>query len=141
LIPGASAALRLGGVIERDDTGYDRFRISAPMHAKDGVAIGSIIATRPDGPPFNKQDAAVLAQLAHVVAVAIENLELLERTRNLAVQAERAKDDEAEARRAIESVFATMSEGVYALDGDGRLTFLNANAERMLARPRQELNG
>ena len=141
LIPGACAALRLDAIAESDAAASDRFRISAPMHAKGGIAIGSIIATRLEGPAFNKQDAAVLVQLAHVVAVAIENLELLEQTRNLAVQAERAKDDEAEARQAIESVFATMSEGVYALDCEGRFTFLNANAERMLGRPREELLG
>jgi len=116
-------------------------RISVPLRGKAGSAAGSLEIVRTDGADFNQQDVALLIQLAHGVTAALENLELLEQSRDLAVQAERAKDDEAEARRAIENVYATMSEGVYALDREGRFTFVNHIAERMLSKPKEQLYG
>ncbi|TAL04836.1 MAG: response regulator [Rhodospirillaceae bacterium] len=141
LIPGSHAVLRLSMQDAKGGGSFEPHNISVHMRSKAGLVIGSIDVSRPDRPAFNQQDMAVLTQLAHVVTVAIENLELFEQTKDLAVQAERAKDDEAEARRAIERVFATMSEGVYALDRDGCITFLNENAERLLSVPRDQVLG
>jgi PAS domain S-box-containing protein len=124
-----------------DATAVEAHAIAVPLRNKTGMVVGSISVHREDGPTFSEHDIAVLAQLAHVVAVALENLELLAHSENLAVQAERARGDEAEARRAMETVFATMSEAVFSLDPEGRITFLNDNAERILNRPRSELLG
>jgi PAS domain S-box-containing protein len=51
----------------------------------------------------------------------------------------RRAEREADEFRSV--VMANMAEGVYTLDGEGRFTFLNAAAERMLGWSEQELRG
>jgi PAS domain S-box-containing protein len=140
LFPGAQAAFQFsGGSIEPI---VEPRRLVVPLLSKGKDAVGSIAVTRgPKGASFNAQDVAVLTQLSHVITATLDNLELIEQSQSLATQAERAKDDEAKARKEIEDVFATMSEAVYALDTKGRLTFLNDNAARIFLKTKEELLG
>ncbi len=143
LIPGGQADVRFGTA--RVGVGHDVAaapqQITVPLQTKGGRVLGTLHVARPDGPPLTDQDVAVLMQLATIGTVALENVELLADSQRLTAQAERARAEEAEARRRIEDVFATMSEGVYTLDRKGRFTFLNDNAVMMLLRPREELQG
>lgn len=143
LVPGAVAEVRFA--LER--TGAQREpviearRITLPLQAKGGRVLGTLDVTRAEGPLLSSQDTAVLSQIALIGTVALENVELLAESHRLAVQAERARAEEAEARHQIEDVFATMSEGVYTLDHSWRFTFLNDNALALIARPREDLIG
>jgi signal transduction histidine kinase len=138
LIPGGQAEVSLGQ--PRQGT-PDAGAIAAPLQAKDGRVLGALRVTRPEGPGLTRQDEAVLTQLALIGSVALENVELLADSQRLTAQAERARSEETQARRRIEDVFATMSEGVYTLDREWRFTFLNDKAVAMLLRPREQLVG
>lgn len=143
LIPGGEADVRFA--MARVGVGHDATveprQITVPLQTKGGRVLGTLHVARPDGPPLTDQDVAVLMQLATIGTVALENVELLADSQRLTAQAERARAEEAEARQRIEDVFATMLEGVYTLDRQGRFTFLNDNAVAMLRRPREELEG
>jgi PAS domain S-box-containing protein len=57
---------------------------------------------------------------------------------------ERLRRNEERARRTLEyaeAIMASMTEGLYMLDSDGRVTFVNAAAERLFGWSRQELLG
>src|SRR5205823_4568425 len=87
LIPDGHAELRLAPMDAGAATAASERFIAVPLRNKSGMVIGSISVSRESGPSFSEQDTAILSQLAHVVAVAIENLELLAHSENLAVQA------------------------------------------------------
>lgn len=76
---------------------------------------------------FSEVDVAEIRQLANFTAIALENLRSAQRRE--------------EALAEIETIFNSISDGVAAVDLDWCFTYLNAEAERLLQRSRQELLG
>jgi PAS domain S-box-containing protein len=52
-----------------------------------------------------------------------------------------ARTEEARARREIETILESITDGFFAVDRDWRFTYVNREAERLLQRPRGELVG
>lgn len=101
--------------------------LGAPIVGHDGRDLGAILLfDRADG-PFGPLDTAEISQLAGFTGVALERL--------------RSVRHREEALAEIATILSSISDGVAAVDEDWRFTFLNAEAERMLRRSREELIG
>jgi PAS domain S-box-containing protein len=100
--------------------------------------VGEMLGTTREPAPqasseqFNREHARVLN------AKMLAQVEELERV-NREQQRLLAERSEADALRSV--VLDTMAEGLYVVDGDGRLTLMNAAASRMLGWREQELRG
>jgi PAS domain S-box-containing protein len=108
--------------------------LAAPLIGRDGRNMGLIqLSNKADG-EFTENDEAIIAQLAHIASIAIDN------TRLYAV----AQQVEAELHRQFQftsAITGSLGEGIYAVDLDGRVTFMNPAAESFLGWTKQELVG
>jgi PAS domain S-box-containing protein len=106
--------------------------LAAPLIGRDGHNMGLIqLADKYEG-EFTENDESILVQLSHMASVAVENARLY----GVAQQAE------AELRRQLQFTSAitdSLGEGVYAVDREGRLTFMNPAAEDFLGWTKREL--
>ena len=101
--------------------------LGVPIIGHDGQGLGAILLfDRADG-PFGPLDTAEISQLAGFTGVALERL--------------RSVRHREEALAEIATILSSISDGVAAVDEQWRFTFLNAEAERMLHRSREELIG
>ena len=103
-----------------------RSAVAVPMIIQEeaiGVLIGHILEQR----EFTPQEIDLYQHIANQAAVAIRNLQNME---SLARNEKRFRE-----------VTAALGEGVFALDAEGRLTFMNPEAERLLGRSETELRG
>ena len=108
--------------------------LAAPLVAGDGGNLGLLqLADKTEG-DFTEDDQNELTQLASIAAAAIEHLRAT-RAREDALLAAHA------ARAEVETIFTSISDAVYALDNDWRFTYLNAQAEQLLNRRREDLLG
>lgn len=105
-----------------------RFYAGAPLVTEDGVALGALCVL--DTAPRAGLTAEEQATLQDLAAMVIDELELRRVARELERQAVRT-----------EAVLESITEAFYALDPQGRFTYLNAQAERFLKRSRSELLG
>ena len=101
--------------------------IGVPLLQADGTLIGTLCALDRDLGGFGEREVAVLRVLARLVASELER----------AAAAAREGRERQEKAALLESTV----EGVIGLDGDGRCTFVNPAAARMLGRSAEEMLG
>jgi diguanylate cyclase (GGDEF)-like protein/PAS domain S-box-containing protein len=92
----------------------------AARFPRDGAPKWLVVSGRSRGEPFDSADSALLDALAAVAAGALTNADLYHEGRHQ--------------RERLSAITSSLGEGVCALDGSGRLTFLNPAAARMLGR-------
>jgi len=108
--------------------------LAAPLIGRDGRNLGLIQLSHKAEGEFSDNDEAIIVQLAHMASIAFEN------TRLYTV----AQQTEVELQRQLQftgAITDSLGEGVYAVDREGRLTFLNPAAEVFLGWTEQELIG
>lgn len=118
-LPAADAAGLLLGEGVRSVAG-------APLVVR-GRPIGALLVGSPQPRRFSPEDLQPLRLVAGQVALAIDNARL--------VAAER------QARRQITNVLESITDAFFTLDRQWRFTYVNDEAERLLARRREELLG
>lgn len=99
----------------------------APVVGQLGVPLAVMRLLARPGRKFSEVDLAEITQLANFTAVALENLRAVQHREAAALK--------------LETVFSSISDGVAAVDAEWRFTYLNAEAERLLQRSRDELLG
>ncbi|MBL8629194.1 MAG: PAS domain-containing protein [Rhodospirillaceae bacterium] len=108
--------------------------LAIPLLAQDGKCIGVIqVSDRVKG-EFDATDEALLSQLGRVIAIALQNLRMIEETQSAAADARMARDEMAK-------VFASTSDGIVIFDHELRYTYVNDVFCRIAATPREELLG
>ena len=115
----AYADPRFNRVID-EETGYrTRSLVTVPMVARDGRTLGVMQAlNRIDGQPFDDDDVARISAFGAQAAIAIDNARLF--------------GEVIAARNFDESILASMSGGVIALDRGSTVTKVNAAAAEIL---------
>lgn len=100
-----------------------------------GRTLGAItLVTAESGRRYSQDDLDVAKQVANRAAMAIDNARLYQK-------AQRASEQLQQQLNFTTAITNSLGEGVYALDQEGRLTFLNPAAERMLGWTQAELMG
>ncbi|HWP33978.1 MAG TPA: GAF domain-containing protein, partial [Thermodesulfobacteriota bacterium] len=107
--------------------------LSVPV-VLQGQVVGVLGAQRRSDRPFTDEDERVLCQLAAQAAVALGNAWLYREARQAESQLRHQLDFTSALTRHL-------GEGLYAVDLDGRATFVNPAAERMLGWEEAELLG
>ncbi|MEQ8356975.1 MAG: ATP-binding protein [Kiloniellaceae bacterium] len=101
---------------------------STPLQASSGSSLGSLIVRCPPGvrfrPPDPEGPEVILAQLAA-----------------FAIEARRAGEAIAEMRQRNELILGAAADGIFGVDAEGRITFANPAAARILGRRVAELIG
>jgi PAS domain S-box-containing protein len=108
--------------------------LAAPLVGRDGRHMGLIQLSDKYEGEFTENDESIVVQLAQMGSVAIENVRLYRE----------AQEAEEQLRRQLEftrAISDSLGEGVYAVDREGRLTFLNPAAEQLLGWREEELLG
>lgn len=102
-----------------------------PLVAR-GQTLGAVeLCTRG---PIDPADIEVAERLAHVVALAVDN----DRLRRAA---QRALDDAAAQHKRAASILESISDAFWAVDQEGRFTYVNHHAEKVLGHRREDLLG
>jgi PAS domain S-box-containing protein len=112
-----------------------------PLVTSGGEVLGSFCAidTRPR--KWTEEEIRILSDLAGAVSAEIE-LRLTAREAADHLAGERVARQEAQAaRQRMATILESITEAFFALDRDWRFTYLNAEAEHLLQRPRAELLG
>ena len=111
-----------------------RSALFVPMLAKDKIIGGLFIIWWTREHRFTKEEVRLVDGIARQAAIAIENAELF-----------RAVQTQAEAVKASEEKYRLLAEHVrdviYALDSDGRFTYLNPRVNQMLGYSPEEILG
>ncbi|MBW3623350.1 MAG: PAS domain S-box protein [Armatimonadetes bacterium] len=111
-----------------------RSYLSVPVISRSGEVIGGLFFGHAEPGRFNERHERILAGIASQAAVAIDNARLYQKTR----------EAEEQLRQQLEftsAITRNMGEGIYTLDAEGRVTFMNPAAERMLDWKEEELLG
>ncbi len=108
--------------------------LAVPIVAADGANLGLIQLSDKYQGEFTEDDQSELVQLASLTAAVLVAL----RAHNATEQALMAANA---ARQEVETIFTSISDAVYALDPQWRFVYLNARAEQLLNRRREELIG
>ncbi len=128
--------------------------LAVPMVAQGGRNLGLIqLSDRTEG-DFDRDDEAIIVQLAQLVAALVEAVEARDEIEQALAQsreargaaeratvaarvamarAEEAQRDEHEERARIENILTSMPDGFASLDRDWRFTYLNPAAVRLVA--------
>jgi PAS domain S-box-containing protein len=102
-----------------------RSALCVPMMLEDrvfGVLIGHTLGQR----EFSREDIAIYQSIANQAAIAITN----------AMNVQALRKNEA----ALRNITSSIAEGLYVVNAEGRITFMNEEAERLLGWPVEELN-
>ena len=105
-----------------------------PLIVHERVLGGISFVSAESGRHYDEEDVALAEDLARRAAVAIDNANLVKRV-HLAESALRDQLD------FMNSIMSSLGDGVCALDAEGRVTYLNPAAERMLGRSSGEIIG
>jgi PAS domain S-box-containing protein len=127
-------AVRSGEVVRAEttgETGTVTGEIHVPLLAR-GVSAGAL--TLVWARPVEEQDARFAQQLATLVGIAIDNVQL-----SHAAQA--ALDDAARQHERAVTILESISDAFWAVDREGRFTYVNHRAEKVLGFPRADLIG
>ncbi len=108
--------------------------LAVPIVSQDGHNLGLIQLSDKYNGEFSVDDLNELSQLASFAGVALDNLDGRGALERALVQVTESRDE-------IETVFTSISDAVIAMDRDWRFIYLNAEAERLLRRGRDELLG
>lgn len=106
----------------------DETRWSMPLHATTGGLLGCMFLRFPAGVQARLPDPeGPVVALAQLAAFAIE--------------ARRAEEALAEMRQRNELILGAAADGIFGIDGDGRITFANPAAARLLGRSAADMIG
>ncbi|KAB8332952.1 PAS domain S-box protein [Scytonema tolypothrichoides VB-61278] len=108
--------------------------LAASLIGHNGQYLGIIQVSEKNEGDFTANDEAILLHLAQLASAAIENAKYYHAVEQV----------QQELYRQLEftnAITDSLAEGVYALDGSGRITFVNPAAEKMLGWSREELLG
>jgi PAS domain S-box-containing protein len=108
--------------------------LAAPLVGRDGRNMGLIQLSDKYEGEFTENDQSILVQLAQMASVAVENARLYRSVQ----QAEEELRRQLQLTRAITD---SLGEGVYAVDREGRFTFVNPATEHLLGWTAAELLG
>ena len=111
-----------------------RFYAGAPLAAPNGPRLGTLCLIDDTPRAFGDDDRATLADLAGVV---VDELTLRHYASDLNASRKVHRETSQQRRRILESI----TDAFVALDEDWTLTYVNAQAETLLERPREELLG
>ncbi len=111
-----------------------RFYAGAPLAAPNGPRLGTLCLIDDTPRSFGDDDRATLADLAGVV---VNELTLRHYASDLNASRKVHRETSQQRRRILESI----TDAFVALDEDWILTYVNAQAETLLERPREELLG
>ena len=141
--PRTGEAVLLGSAVERlaryphlaDDPVSTRFGAWAALPLQiEARAVGSLSFTFAEPRTFDAADRLLLAAFADQCAQALERARLTD--------AERAARADAERAAQLTSMVTThVAEGICLMDAEGRLTYMNPAAERILGWTEAELRG
>jgi PAS domain S-box-containing protein len=113
---------------------YIRFYAGAPLVAQNGYRLGSLCLLDDEPHTFSTDDQEMLSDLAGVV---MDELNLRHYASDLDASRQAHQDLSEQRRRILESI----TDAFVALDDDWTLTYVNAQAESMLERSRDDLVG
>jgi PAS domain S-box-containing protein len=108
--------------------------LAVPVLSRTGEVLGGLFFGHPEPGVFTERDERLVVGIASQAAVAIDNARLYQQ----------AREAEARLRHQLDLTSATMrslGEGLYVLDREGRVTFLNPAAEQLLGWTAAELLG
>ncbi|MBV9849400.1 MAG: SpoIIE family protein phosphatase [Armatimonadetes bacterium] len=105
-----------------------------PLTTADGHTLGSFCAIDMQPRAWTPEEVATLETLADAVLTEIE-------LRVAATRAERQAQEAERERREKAALLESTAEGIYGMDRDGRCTFINPAAARMLGYPPAEALG
>lgn len=110
-----------------------RSLVGAPLLVDGGligvIQVGSVRRRR-----FTREDVELLQLVADRVALAIERSRLYE-------DAVRARDEAEATRHRVFTILESITDAFFGLDDEWRFTYVNAGAERLLRRRREDLLG
>jgi PAS domain S-box-containing protein len=113
---------------------YIRFYAGAPLTAPNGYRLGTLCLIDDEPRSFPAEDRETLNDLSGVV---MDELNLRHYAADLDASREAHRETSEQRRRILESI----TDAFVALDEDWTLTYVNAQAEALLERPREELLG
>jgi len=113
---------------------YIRFYAGAPLTAPNGYRLGTLCLIDDEPRTFSTEDKDTLTDLAGVV---MDELTLRHYASDLDASRRAHRETSEQRRRILESI----TDAFVALDEDWTLTYVNAQAEALLERPRDELLG
>jgi PAS domain S-box-containing protein len=108
--------------------------LAAPLIGRDGRNMGLIQLSDKYEGEFTENDESIIVQLAQMASVGIENMRLFR-------EAQAAEERLRRQLQYTKSITDSLGEGVYAVDREGRLTFVNPAAQTMLGWTEAELLG
>ncbi|MEF8865192.1 MAG: ATP-binding protein [Salinibacter sp.] len=111
-----------------------RFYAGAPLTAPNGYRLGTLCLIDDAPRSFSDEDRDTLTDLAGVV---MDELTLRHYASGLDASRQAHRETSEQRRRILESI----TDAFMALDEDWTLTYVNAQAEALLERPREELVG
>ena len=111
-----------------------RFYAGAPLTAPNGYRLGTLCLIDDAPRSFSDEDRDTLTDLAGVV---MDELTLRHYASDLDASRQAHRETSEQRRRILESI----TDAFMALDEDWTLTYVNAQAEALLERPREELVG
>jgi len=111
-----------------------RFYAGAPLTAPNGYRLGTLCLIDDEPRSFSAEDRETLNDLAGVV---MDEVNLRHYAADLDASREAHREISEQRRRILESI----TDAFVALDEDWTLTYVNAQAEALLERPREELLG
>ncbi|MFB6272739.1 MAG: ATP-binding protein [Salinibacter sp.] len=111
-----------------------RFYAGAPLTAPNGYRLGTLCVIDDAPRSFSVEDQKTLTDLAGVV---MDELTLRHYASDLDASRQAHRETSEQQRRILESI----TDAFVALDEDWTLTYVNAQAETLLERPREELLG
>jgi len=111
-----------------------RFYAGAPLTAPNGYRLGALCLLDNEPHTFTTEDQQTLADLAGVV---MDELNLRHYASDLDASRQAHQETSEHRKRILESI----TDAFIALDDDWTLTYVNAQAESLLERPRNELLG
>ncbi len=128
------AAAHADRILSEDPAGLPASWLVVPIasHRRD---YGRLLAMNDDGRPFFPQERELLEVYARYAASALDSATALMEARQLR-EAELSSSE-----RFISAITDSMTEGMFALDGEGRVTYMNRAAVELLGWSEAELIG
>jgi len=125
-----------------------RSYLAVPVISRSREVLGGLFYGHPQPGVFTERAERLVEGVAKQAAIAIDNARLFETVKRERIQAEiaaeRLRESEADARRLLElhqTTMTNMGEGMYTVDTQGLVTYMNPEAERLFGWKCKELLG
>ncbi|MGH2340576.1 ATP-binding protein [Segnochrobactraceae bacterium EtOH-i3] len=107
--------------------------LAVPLIARDGGNLGLLQLTDRESGDFTAADESLLVQVARLVAVRLETLDVRAAREAALAAVESARAEAEDARTALARILSSISDGVCVVDRDWRVRYLNPHATSMLS--------